>query len=87
VNMQLNNLKNMRRDRGLSQRELGQRIGVLQARVARIEGGTSVSPETAEKLSKALLCDVGDLVIPREPTITLKLSDLSPEMLQTLAKK
>ena len=85
--MQLNNLRNIRRDRGLSQSELGQRIGVMQARIASIEGGTSVSPETAERLSTALLCDVGDLVIPREPTITLRLSDLSPEMLQAIEKR
>jgi transcriptional regulator with XRE-family HTH domain len=85
--MQLNNLRNVRRDRGLSQRELGERIGVLQARIASIEGGTSVSPETAERLSKALLCDVGDLMRPDEPVITLRLSDISPEMLQAISKK
>jgi transcriptional regulator with XRE-family HTH domain len=85
--MQLNNLRNIRRDRGLSQSELGQRIVVLQARIASIEGGTSVSPETAERLSTALLCDVGDLVIPSEPTVTLRLSDLSPEMLQAIGRR
>jgi transcriptional regulator with XRE-family HTH domain len=64
--MRLDRMKIMRRDRGLSQSELGARIGVLQPRVATIEGGASVTRETAEKIATALLCDVGDLVAPTE---------------------
>jgi transcriptional regulator with XRE-family HTH domain len=60
--MQLNNLRNIRRDRGLSQSELGQRVGVSQGRIASIEGGTSVGQVNAEKLAIALLCDVTDLM-------------------------
>jgi transcriptional regulator with XRE-family HTH domain len=85
--MQLKNLRDVRRNRRLSQSDLGRRIGVRQARVASIEGGTSVSRETAEKLASALLCDVGDLMRPDEPVITLRLSDISPEMLQAISKK
>jgi len=85
--MQLNNLRNIRRDRGLSQSELGQRVGVSQGRIASIEGGTSIGRANAKKLASALLCDVGDLMRPDEPVITLRLSDVPPEMLRTLTKK
>jgi transcriptional regulator with XRE-family HTH domain len=85
--MQLNNLRNIRRDRGLSQSELGQRVGVSQGRIASIEGGTSIGRVNAEKLAKALLCDVSDLMRPEEPVITLRLSDVPPEMLQAIGKQ
>jgi transcriptional regulator with XRE-family HTH domain len=84
--MQLMNLGDVRRSRGISQSDLGRRIGVRQARIASIEGGTSVSRETAEKLAGALVCGVEDLVRANEPTITLKLSDVSPEVLALLKK-
>ncbi len=85
--MQLKNLREVRRDRGLSQSALGQRIGVSQGRIASIEGGTSIRRANAEKLAKALLCDVGDLMRPDEPVIMLRLSDVSPEMLQAISKR
>ena len=85
--MQLMNLGDVRRSRGISQSDLGRRIGVRQARIASIEGGTSVSRETAERLANALLCDVGDLMQPTEPVITLRLSDLSPEILRAIGKR
>jgi transcriptional regulator with XRE-family HTH domain len=85
--MRLNNLRNIRRDRGLSQSELGQRVGVSQGRIASIEGGTSIGQANTEKLAKALLCDVGDLMRPDEPVITLRLSDVPPEILQAIGKK
>ena len=84
--MHLKNLKQVRRSRNLSQRELGERIGVYQPRVAMIEGGANVTRETAERIAAALLCDVSDLVQPEEPTITLKVSDLPPEILQLLRR-
>ena len=84
--MHLKRLRDVRRDRGLSQRELGERIGVLQPRIAMIEGGANISRETANKLASALLCDVSDLVQPEEPTITFKVSDLPPEILQLLSR-
>ena len=58
-----------------------------QARISSIEWGTNVSRETAERLADALLCDVGDLMRQEEPTITLRLSDVPPEMLQAIGRK
>ncbi len=85
--MQLSNLRNVRRSRGLTQEAVGRRIGVGQARISSIEWGTNVSRETAERLADALLCDVGDLMRQEEPTITLRLSDVPPEMLQAIGRK
>ncbi len=56
--MQLKKLRDVRRDRELSQRELGERIGVNQSRISSIEWGTKVGRDTALRLAKALLCDV-----------------------------
>jgi transcriptional regulator with XRE-family HTH domain len=84
--MHLENLRNVRRSRNLSQSQLGSRIGVQQPRVAMIEGGASVTRETAERIAGALLCDVEDLIKPEEPTITLKLSDIPPQMMRLLTK-
>ena len=60
--MQLNNLRDVRCDRRLSQAELGKRVGVSQGRIASIEGGTSIGQANAEKLAKALKCTVAELV-------------------------
>ncbi len=80
-------LRDVRRDRGLTQSELGERIGVNQPRISSIEWGTNISRDTAEKLAKALLCDVNDLVDPGVPTITVKVSDLPADVLRTLTSK
>ncbi len=85
--MRLDNLKAVRLSRNLSQRRLGERLGTTQGRVAMIEGGASVSPETADRYARALLCSVDDLVTPEEPTITLRVSEIPPELLATLTKK
>ena len=85
--MRLMRLRDVRRDRGLSQRELADRVGTFQPRIAMIESGTNIRQETAEKIARALLCDVSDLVQPDEPVITLRLSEIPPEMLATLTKK
>jgi transcriptional regulator with XRE-family HTH domain len=84
--MHLENLRNVRRSRNLSQSQLGSRIGVQQPRVAMIEGGANVTRETAERIAGALLCDVSDLVKADEPTITLKVSELPTGLLETLKK-
>ena len=85
--MRLLRMKDVRRDRGLSQRALGERLGMVQARVAMIESGANILPRTAERIASALLCDVSDLIKPEESTITLKVSELPPELLATLTKK
>ena len=84
--MRLMKLRDVRRNRGLSQRELAKRVGTYQPRIAMIESGTNILPETAHKIASALLCDVSDLVQPEEPTITLKVSDLPPGVLEMLTK-
>jgi len=84
--MRLMRLRHVRRDRGLSQRELAARVGMYQPRISMIEGGTPIRVETAERLAKALLCNVSDLVKPEEPTITLRLSEIPPQVLETLTK-
>jgi transcriptional regulator with XRE-family HTH domain len=84
--MHLENLRNVRRSRNLSQSQLGSRVGVQQPRVAMIEGGANVTRDTAERIARALLCDVADLVKPDEPTITLRLSEIPPQMLEMLTK-
>jgi transcriptional regulator with XRE-family HTH domain len=86
--MKLLNLADVRRSRGLSQRELAARIpGMYQPRISMIELGTPVGGGTAERLAKVLGCSVDDLVTEPEPTITLKLSDLSPEILAALQRQ
>jgi DNA-binding Xre family transcriptional regulator len=85
--MRLMRLRDVRRDRGLSQRELADRVGTYQPRIAMIESGTNILPETAEKIAWALLCEVSDLVQPEEPVVVLKVSDLPPGVLEMLTSK
>ncbi len=89
VYMRLKRLRDVRQSRNLSQSALAARVSSTwdQPRISKIEDGASVRPETADRIAKALLCNVGDLVMPEEPTVTLKLSDLPPEILTLLAKK
>ena len=88
--MHLENLRTVRKSRGLSQEEVGARLGLAesgaQSRIAMIEGGANVSRDTAERIARVLLCDVEDLVKPEEPTITLRLSEITPELLAALQK-
>ena len=85
--MRLERMKNMRRDRGLTQTQLAARIGRNQSYVGKIEWGMTVPIRVAEDIAHALLCGVGDLTQPEEPTLTFKLSELSPEVLKMLRKK
>lgn len=85
--MQLTNMKRERSRAGLTQEVVGQRMGTTQGRVTTIEGGASVRPETAERIATAIGCSVDDLVEPREPVITLKLSDLTDEQIAVLTKR
>ena len=80
-------MRSVRRSRGISQERLGERIGTTQGRIATIEGGASIVQETAEKIAAALMCSVNDLVESEEPTVTFKVSDLSPEVLALLTRK
>ena len=83
-------LTNMRRERtraGLTQVEVGKRMGTSQGRVTTIEGGASVRPETAARVADAIGCRVENLVEEREPVITVRLSDLTPEQVAVLTKR
>ena len=80
-------MKNVRKSRGLTQRELATRLHTDQPRIAKIENGLSVPERTAQRIADVLLCSVADLAEPDEPTVTLKLSELSPEVLALLTRK
>ena len=84
--MRLERMAEVRRRAGLNQRAVGERIGRDQSYVSKIERGMSVPNESAEDIARALSCDVSDLVQPQEPTLTFKLSELSPEVLALLKK-
>ncbi len=80
--MHLTNLRNVKREQGLTQSELARSVGVDQARVSSIEGGINVSRATAERFAAALSVDVGDLQKP-----LVRLADLHPEILEALTRK
>ena len=84
--MNLSKLRDVRKSRGLTQRELAARLHTDQSRIAKIENGLSVPKRTAEKIAAVLLCGVSDLQTASEPTVILKLSELPPELLQRLTK-
>ncbi len=84
--MRLERMKHVRRNRGLTQTELASRIGSNQSYVSKIERGMTVPGRVAEDIAHALLCNVADLTEPQEPTLTFKLSELSPEVLALLKK-
>lgn len=85
--MHLTNMKRERTRAGLTQVEVGRRMGTTQGRVTTIECGASVRESTAQRVADALGCAVGDLVEPKEPVLTLKLSDLTPEQVAVLTKR
>ena len=86
--MKIENLGEVRRSRGLTQDEFSRRVGInSQSRVSSIERGLHVSPELAQRCADVLMCNVSDLVQPEDPVISLRASQLTPEMLQTLTKK
>ncbi len=82
--MQLSRMKAKRAEVGITQAEVGRRMGTTQGRVTTIEGGASVRPETAERVAAAIGCSVDDLVEPREPVLTLKLSSLTDDQIAVL---
>lgn len=85
--MQLTNMKRERTRARLTQTEVGKRMGTSQGRVTTIECGASVRKSTARRVADAIGCKVDDLVEEREPVITLRLSDLTPEQIAVLTKR
>ena len=77
-------LRDVRNRRGLTQRELATRLHTDQPRIAKIENGLSVPERTAQRIADVLLCNVADLAEPEEPTVTFKLSELTPEIIALL---
>ncbi|MGI9110919.1 MAG: helix-turn-helix domain-containing protein [Gaiellaceae bacterium] len=56
-------------ERGLSQRELAQRVGTTQSAIARLEsGGRPPRIDTLLRIADALDCDLHVDLAPREPT-------------------
>jgi transcriptional regulator with XRE-family HTH domain len=84
--MRLERMKEVRRNRGLTQTELAERIGSNQSYVSKIERGMTVPERVGRQIANTLLCDVADLAEPQEPTLSFKLSELSPEVLSLLTK-
>ena len=84
--MKIENMKFVRKDRGLTQRELARRMGTSQARVSSIETGLNVSPALARRFADVLMCSVSELETPTEATVTFKVSELPAEVLALLKK-
>ncbi len=78
--MQLPNMKRERTRARLRQQDVAERMGTTQGRVTTIECGASVRESTARRVADAVGCDVRDLVEEREPVISLRLSDIPPEL-------
>jgi len=55
-------LKEMRKGKGLTQKELAQKAGVSESYICQIENGKMVSLNKLDKLAEVLGCKVKDLV-------------------------
>ena len=55
-------LKEMRKNKGLTQKELAGKIGVSESYICQIEGGKMVSIKKLDVLAKALGCEAKDLL-------------------------
>ncbi len=55
-------LKEMRKSKGLTQRELADKAGVSESYICQIENGKMVSLTKLDKLAEVLGCKVKDLV-------------------------
>lgn len=59
-----NNIRKLRKKRGLTLRELGEKVGVTLQCISNYEQGIrGVDLETASKIAAALKCKVDDLVV------------------------
>ncbi len=84
--MRIERLASVRRDRGLTQAQLAERLGMQQPRISNMETGLSISRTLAERIAAELLCSVEDIKTPTEPTVTFKVSELPPQVLALLKK-
>ncbi len=71
----------LRKLRGLSQTELGRMVGLSQSSLSHLEsGGRKLIIEEADRLARALQCDVGDLVRQADSiTITFHRAPAAPD--------
>ena len=57
-------LREIRKDRGLTQVQLAKKTGIDQATLSRIEKGTaSIGLDVLDRLCKALRCEPGDILV------------------------
>lgn len=84
--MKIEKLKEVRKDRGLTQRELGKRLGMQQPRISNMESGMSISRKLAERIAAELMCSVEAIKTPTEPVLTFKVSELPDEVLALLKR-
>lgn len=56
-----------RMEKGWSQKELARKIGVTDACISQVEGGTRQSPKTFKRLAAVLGLTMRELVVPDEP--------------------
>ena len=84
--MKIERLRDVRRDRGLSQRQLGERLGMQQPRISNMESGMSISRKLAERIAAELMCRVEDIKTPEEPTFTFRLSEIPPELIKFISR-
>jgi transcriptional regulator with XRE-family HTH domain len=84
--VQLPRLKEWRERRGLTQKELGERTGMAQEAISRIETGTfGCRPNTARRLARGLDIPVGELVAP--PEVPGDPKELAPRLLRRLLER
>lgn len=69
----MENLKKIRKARGLTQEELGKIVGVSKSSISQYESGTKTpSFEVGLKLAEALDCESADLVSARDIITTIR---------------
>jgi transcriptional regulator with XRE-family HTH domain len=80
-------MREVRRRAGITQTSLARKIGTTQGYIGQIERGLDAPPTMANRIAAGLGVGVQELAGRDEATITLKLSDLSPEILAALTKQ
>ena len=82
--MKLLNMRNVRKERGISQTSLAKKIGTGQTFLSSIENGLPTTEATAKRIADGLGCEIADLI---EPTVTLRLSEIPPRLLTALQRQ
>ena len=82
-------LKKLRRERGLTQKQLGSRLNLSEATISKYESNTAAPPFETMRAIAAVLDVSLDLLYGNEPAATLSLRGLSEEqsaIMQDLAE-